>query len=184
MNMSGKILEERLVPTNSPVIRKTYSSSPETVKELQVPFCAGCGGKLKLEQIIWCPCGRSACSDCVFWLDGRVVCRICIHEQNGMHLTKPAFLVLFGTHNGISQLRGVTHLPADVLKEAFDELESGRFLEARGYSIFRQWILTHRGISAVSVYTQVYGKDGDFLQMSKELDGNVGEIEEDTEHGD
>lgn len=183
--MSNKILEERLVPTNSPVIRKTYTSSPETVKELQVPYCAGCGSKLRLDQIIWCPCGRSTCGDCVFWLDGRVVCRICIHEPNGMPLSKPAFLVLFGIHNGNLQLRDTTHLPDDVLKAAFDELDSGRFLEARGFSIFRQWILTHRGISAVSVYTQVYGKDGDFIQLLNELDGNVREInEENTEHGD
>jgi hypothetical protein len=183
--MTEKILEERLVPTNSPLLRKTYTSSAETVKELQVPYCAGCGAKLRFDRIVWCPCGRSVCGGCVFWLDGKIVCRICIHEQNGMHLTKPAFLVLFGKHNGISNLRDMTHLPADVLKAAFDELESGRFLEARGFSIFRQWILTNKGISAVSVYTQVYGRDGDFLQMLKELDGNVGEInEEDSEHSD
>jgi hypothetical protein len=186
MSMSDKILEERLVPTNSAILRKTYTSSPETVKELQVPYCAGCGTKLKLEEMNWCTCGRSNCSDCLFWLDGKVVCRVCIKQV--APLSKPAFLVLFGIHNNltsISALREKTHVPAEVIKAGFEELERNELIEARGFSIFQEWSPTNRGFSAVSVYTQVYGKDGDFLQMVKEFDGHVGEkSKEDAEHGD
>ncbi len=183
--MSDKILEERLVPTNSPVIRKTYTSSSETVKELQVPFCAGCGSKLKLEELNWCTCGRSNCSECLFWLDGRVVCRVCIHETTP--LSKTAFLVLFGIHNNItsmSALREKTHVPTDIIKAGFEELEKNGLIEARGFSIFQEWNPTDRGFSAVSVYGQVYGKDGDFLQLLRELDSIVEPSTEDTEHRD
>jgi len=181
MNMSDKILEERIVPTNLPMLRKTYTSSPETVKQIEVPYCAGCGSKLKLEEINWCTCGRSNCSECVFWLNGRVVCRICIHEVSP--LSKTAFLVLYGIRNNltsISVLRERTHVPADVIKAGFKELERNKLIEARGFSVFQQWSPTDKGFSAVSVYAQVYGKDGDFIQLIHELDGNA----EDTEHSD
>jgi hypothetical protein len=178
-----KILEERIVPTNSPLLRKTYTSSPETVRELQVAYCAGCGCKLKLTEINWCTCGRSTCADCLFWLDGRVVCRVCIHEV--APLSKRAFLVLYGIQNNltsISQLREKTHVPSTVIKAGFQELEKNQLIEARGFSIFQNWRPTDRGFSVVSTYTQVYGKDGDFVQLLRELD--VGEnSEQDAERG-
>jgi hypothetical protein len=68
-----------------------------------------------------------------------------------------------------------------MIRVGFEELERNGLIQAHGFSIFQEWRPTHKGLSVLSVYTQVYGKDGDFLQLLRELD--VGEnSEQNTEH--
>jgi len=163
IDMNEKIFEERIVPSATAILRKTYTSSPETVKQIEIPFCRSCGQRLLLAQVFICSCGLTSCESCLIYCDGRVMCGVCIQEK--FPLSKDAFLVLEGIRNQItafSMLKEVTSLPKQQIKAAFDELERSGYIESSGYSVFSKRQVTSRGQAVASAYSKLYGGDGDY----------------------
>ncbi len=183
--MAEKIFEERIVPSTTALMRKTYTSSPETIKQIEIPFCSSCGQRLLLAQVFLCNCGLTSCESCLIYCDGRVMCGVCIQEK--LPLSKDAFLVLDGARNEItsfSTLREVTSLQKAQIKTAFYELERRGYIESSGFSIFSKWSVTSRGHAAAAVYSRLYGEDGDFAavrerlkELREKLNGRKHEVE-------
>jgi hypothetical protein len=170
---SGRIiLEEREIPSAEGELKgKTYFQTPDggVIKEVRIGICDECGRRGE-EFNICVSCGHKLCEGCSVSYRRKIYCRNCLSEL--LPLAKEEYKVLLGIFHGlktIEELNKVTKIKEAEIRAYIESLARKEFIENSSFLFFLDVKMLEKGLEALTVYRQVYGKDEDVVQLESEV---------------
>jgi hypothetical protein len=170
---SGRIiLEEREIPSAKGEIKgKTYLQTPDggVIKEVRIGICDACGRRGE-EFNICVSCGHKLCEGCSVSYRRKIYCRDCLSEL--LPLTKEEYKILLGISKGIttiSELNKLTKIRKAEVRAYIESLTEKEFIEKASFLFFSNMKVLEKGLEALTVYRQVYGRDEDVIQFESEV---------------
>ena len=166
------ILEERKLPAGlGEFAGKRYSRTADggVVKEIRIGVCDICGRRSE-EFNICVKCGRKLCELCSISFRNEIVCRDCLAAL--LPLTKQEYKILFAISKGINSpedLAEFTKIKRNEVKVCIKSLAEKELIENSTFLFFSELKILDKGLEALAVYKQVYGKDEDVIQLEYEV---------------
>jgi hypothetical protein len=167
------IMEERKVPDEQGLLggKVFFTNQAGGIeKEVRIPVCDICGRSLSESFFVCQNCTRKLCQKCVISYSGQTLCLECLRQQ--VPLTKRNFKVLVAVANGLESSATISQLvqiKRDEAEQSLQELHGLGLIGEKGLAIFSHIYATDKGLEAIAVYSQVFGRDGDVIQFNQEL---------------
>jgi len=158
---------------------KVYLSTPAggVIKEVRVPVCDWCGGENDNFSVC-VGCGRKLCKSCSVVYRARIYCPECLSSI--LPLSKREFKVLIALAEEIRDCNTIAELARmskDDVKSCIEGLAEKGLIDIRGFLVFKRVTVLDRGLEAISVYRQIYDRDGDVAAFQASLEAMLNERE-------
>jgi hypothetical protein len=163
--------ERKIMAREREIDGKTYFSTPNggILKEVRIPFCDVCGRKEE-DFNICTSCHHKICNSCSISYRNQIYCKYCLSEI--LPLTKEEYKVLLGIFHGlktIEELNKVTKIKEAEIRACIESLTKKEFIENSSFLFFFDVKILEKGLEALTVYRQLYGREEDVIQLESEV---------------
>lgn len=145
-------------------------------------FLMGCDycGKYPLEHCVLCSVDKAKlCTDCAVKVDGRPYCRF--HLAHVAPLSRNGYKTLLCIEakiESVSKISEICRLDKDDVKNSLAVLKEVKYIATSGILAFLSRKVTAEGIRVLSIYSRIFDKDEDVVDVKLRLEE---EIEEDKD---
>lgn len=170
----GSVLAEHAVPEKRGMMggRKLETSSSKSLERTVFLMTCDYCGKYPLESFVLCRTdGAKLCSDCSYKVDGVPYCRL--HLAEVLPLSRNAYKVLACINaeiESVPKIAEICRIDKDAVKASLAVLTESKYIATSGMLSFLSRKITADGIRVLSVYSKVYGKDEDVIDVNNRID--------------
>jgi hypothetical protein len=167
------ILEEHSVPEIHGLLGgKNIESTPDgrLQRTSFITTCDYCGNYPLKNFVICRSCRGKLCTNCTVKVDGRPYCRNCLTEV--LPLTRNGFKVLSCINarlDDANRISKIVKLDKDSVKLVLTSLNEQKYVTTSGLFAFMERKITAEGTHVLSVYSQVFGRDEDVIEVVRKL---------------
>jgi hypothetical protein len=175
------LLEEHAVPERRGLFggKKLETNGGKLERTTFLMTCDYCG-KYPLDHFLLCRArGEKLCSDCAVKVDGRPYC--ITHLAEIFWLSRTGYMTLSCVNSNVqsvSKIAEICRLKKDDVRTSLAVLAESKYIVTSGVLSFLSRKITADGIRILSIYSKVFGKDEDVVDMMKRLEV---ETEEDND---
>lgn len=162
--------EERIEVADEGELESTTTSQGEdghSIETKRIPICDHCLKKLENKFSLCYVCRKKLCMKCSIDFRNRTICP---QSLRGIHpWSRQTFKVALLVANNIEKEETIHRISGIPRKEVREKL---RFLEESGYlDRHRFWgrCISELGIEAIHAYAQIFGGEGDMVQLDEEV---------------
>lgn len=171
------VIERRGLLGGKKLETNSGKSLDRTIFLMTCDYC----GKYPLESFVLCRRdGAKLCSDCSFKVDGVPYCRP--HLAEVLPLSRNGYKVLLcidAEVESVSKIAEICRVDKDEVRSSLAVLAEMKYIATSGVLAFLSRKVSADGIRVLSVYSKVYGKDEDVLDVKCRLDDQQEEENED-----